>query len=451
MRKTIVIALREYLAAVKAKSFLISLVLLPVMMSGGVVAQRVGKRLEDTSVRKVAVIDRTPNAAVFDAIQGSVREYNRAVTDSSGVAMRSPFGLEKIEPADLNAESAADQQRLELSNRVRRGDLLAFVEIGPDLLNPASAPTTARGEEDEPDDRTSVRYSSNRPTYRDFLDLLDRALPQAVRKQRLANAGMDYERLRPLLDVTRTTSRGLAEMSMGKIVYESRQGQLAPFIVPLAFVMMMYMVVIVGASPMTGNVIEEKQLRIAEVLLGSVRPFELMMGKLIGGVGVALTLAAIYFTGAYYVASISGLAQYVVLKVVIWFVVFTIFGTMMYGSMFVAAGAAVTNLKEAQSMMMPAMLLVVMPMFFLGPLLQDPSGRLGTIASMLPFTAPMVMTARISIPPGVPVWQALVAIGVTISTTVVLVWCAGRIFRIGLLMQGQGARYADLLRWIIRG
>jgi ABC-type Na+ efflux pump permease subunit len=209
--------------------------------------------------------------------------------------------------------------------------------------------------------------------------------------------------------------------------------------------------VIVGASPMTANVIEEKQLRIAEVLLGSVRPFELMMGKLLGGVGVALTLATIYFGGAYYVALKQGMAHYVTNGTIVSFLFFTVVGVMMYGSMFVAAGAAVTNIKEAQTMIMPVMLLVVLPMFLIGPLIQDPNGKLATIASFFPFSAPMVMTARLAIPPGVPVWQALISAIVALATTFAIVWAAGRIFRVGILMQGQGANFAELARWIVRG
>jgi ABC-type Na+ efflux pump permease subunit len=145
------------------------------------------------------------------------------------------------------------------------------------------------------------------------------------------------------------------------------------------------------------------------------------------------------------------MASYVATSAIGWFVLFTVLGTLMYGSMFVAAGAAVTNLKEAQTMMMPVMMLVVLPMFLIGPMIQDPGGLLSTIGSMFPFSAPMVMTARIAIPPGVPVWQIAVAVVVTLLTTSVVVWGAGRVFRVGILMQGQGARIPDLIRWLIRG
>jgi ABC-type Na+ efflux pump permease subunit len=272
-----------------------------------------------------------------------------------------------------------------------------------------------------------------------------------VVQQRFRLAGHDYRQFEPLLGFPRVVDRGLAEQREGKVAYEPRKAQFAPFIVPIVLLILMFVVVLVGASPMAGNVVEEKQLRIAEVLLGSLRPFELMLGKLLGGAAVALTLALIYFTGAFIVAAMQGMAHYVSPVSVIWFVCFTVVATLMYGSMFVAAGAAVTNLKEVQTVIMPVMLLIMVPMLLLGPMIQDPSGPLATAASFFPTSAPMVMVARLSIPPGVPVWQAILAAAITLASTAALVWAAGRIFRVGILMHGQGAKFGEMMRWVVRG
>jgi ABC-type Na+ efflux pump permease subunit len=147
----------------------------------------------------------------------------------------------------------------------------------------------------------------------------------------------------------------------------------------------------------------------------------------------------------------AGVAHYVSPGAIVWFLCFTVVATLMYGSMFVAAGAAVTNLKEVQSIIMPVMLLIILPMMLLGPMIQDPSGPLATAASFVPTSAPMVVVARMSIPPGIPVWQAVVAAVITLASTAVLVWAAGRIFRVGILLHGQGAKLAEMLRWVVRG
>jgi ABC-type Na+ efflux pump permease subunit len=450
MRKSLIVAVREYAAAVKTKSFIVSVILLPIMMFGGAIAQKVAEKVGDTSTRRVAVIDRTPDSVIFDAIIQAVEGHNtHGAVDKSGRQVKAKFAVEKVVPAALSAPAAVDQQRLELSRRVRSGELLAFVEIGPDLLKPAAAPSTQP--DDETNDLAAVRYSTNRPTYTEFKSLLRMALGSTVVRTRFRLAGMDYRQYEPLLVDPHVVDRGLADQRDGKVTYEPKKAQFAPFIVPVILLALMFVVVLVGASPMAGNVVEEKQLRIAEVLLGSVRPFELMLGKLLGGAGVAMTLALVYFGGAYLFALKQGVAHYVSTPSIIWFLCFTFVATLMYGSMFVAAGAAVTNLKEVQTIIMPVMLLVMLPMLLLGPMIQDPSGALATAASFFPTSAPMVMVARLSIPPGVPAWQALLAALITLASTAGLVWAAGRIFRVGILLHGQGAKLSEMLRWVVRG
>jgi ABC-2 type transport system permease protein len=123
----------------------------------------------------------------------------------------------------------------------------------------------------------------------------------------------------------------------------------------------------------------------------------------------------------------------------------------MYGSLFLAAGAAVSNMKEAQSMVMPVTILFALPLVILGALLQQPNSPLALGATFFPFSSPVATVVRIAVPPGVPAWQPLVAAAITVLTTIVIVWAAGRIFRVGILMQGQGAKLGEILRWVVRG
>ncbi|MGD0464279.1 MAG: ABC transporter permease [Tepidisphaeraceae bacterium] len=442
-RKTRIIASREYFAAVRSKSFLITLVLLPIMMSGGLIAQKLGQKIGDTSTYHIAVMDCSPGASLYVTVAGAVRRHNEhEIFDGSGRQVRGRFVLEPVAPVDWRDPAALDRARLSLSDRVRGGQLLAFVEIGPAVLNSAKS---GGG------DAATIRYSTNRPTYQDFLSLLQSALPSAVVQKRVASAGAEYQKLQSLLRPPAVVECGLAESSNGKIKYQSQSGQLVNLAVPIVMIMLLFIVTLMGTSPIAGNVVEEKQLRIAEVLLGSVTPFELMIGKLLGGVCVSLTLAAIFFGGAYYLAYSFGMSGYVSGQSIGWFFFFTIVGTFMYGSLFAAAGAACSNIKEVQSFIMPVMLFIALPMFVLGPVLQNPSGAVGMTLSFFPLSAPMVMVMRLTIPPGVPAWQPIVAGASALAATVGFVWAAGRIFRVGILMQGKGANYAAVLRWILRG
>jgi ABC-2 type transport system permease protein len=441
--KTRIIANREYSAAVRSKSFLASLVLFPIFMSGGIIAQKVSQKIGDTTTYRVAVMNCSGNPSFYGVIENAVKYHNQhEITDSSGRQVRGRFALEQVPAVDWRDAAQLDRQRLGLSDRVRRGELLAFVEIGPAVLNPAKSPSGDAG---------TIRYSTNRPTYQDFIALLRSVLPPAIVQQRVHNAGKDIELLEPLLWSPSVVQAGLAENNKGKITYQSGAGQVVNVVLPIILIVLMFMVTFMGTSPMGGNIIEEKQLRIAEVLLGSVTPIELMMGKLLGGVGVSLTLAAIFIGGAYYLAYSTGYSGYVSMHSIGWFFFFMTVGTMLYGSLFVATGAACSTIKEAQSFLMPVMLLIMLPMFMLGPVIQNPSGPLATALSFFPLSAPMIMVLRLTIPPGVPSWQPIASAVLTLAATVGCVWMAGRIFRVGILMQGKGANYAAVFRWILRG
>ena len=120
----------------------------------------------------------------------------------------------------------------------------------------------------------------------------------------------------------------------------------------------------------------------------------------------------------------------------------------MYGSLFIAVGAACTDMKETQNLMWPVMLLAMVPMFLMGSVLQEPNSVVATGVSFFPFATPMLMIMRQSVPPGVPAWQPILGVVLVMLTTLLCVWAAGRIFRVGILMQGKGARIGEMLRWV---
>lgn len=474
MRKTMVIAGREFGAAVKTKAFLISLIVMPLMMFGGMVMQRAAGRLGDIKAKRIAVIDRTPGAPLAAALEAAAahRNENQVIDKQTNRQTKPKITIERVEPVDVTNDDAVKRQRYELSERVRKDELFAFVELGSDLLDPTFNPSTLPSAElarraadvkfwemedlsDEMlgDDKYRIRYTTNRPTNNDIRSFLNQSLQRVIWQQRMAAANLPFEKVMPLLRVPTLSSRGLSKLDAksGAVVETPKENQFAAFMVPLVLIMLMFLIVMVGASPLTTNLVEEKQLKIAEVLLGSVNPFQLMMGKLIGGVGVALTLGAIYFIGAYVVARQFGVDDMVSVQVIAWFAVFMVIGVMMYGAMFVAAGAAVTNVKEAQSLLTPVILLIILPIFVLQNLLTDPSGTIARFGSFFPTTAPMVTVARLAIPPGIPLWETLVSAAVAILTTIAIVWAAGRIFRVGILMQGQGAKMGEMLKWVVRG
>jgi ABC-type Na+ efflux pump permease subunit len=472
-----VIAMREYAAAVKTKSFVVSLILMPVLMLGGMIVQRATQDIADTTTQRVAIIDRTGADVGLAIVDAANRRNQSDITDSTGRQVKPRFDVVVIEPASAEDREAVDRQRFELSEQVRRNELLAFAEIGAQVVSLDAIRAAGRQldtvggqalreqmeRQREPDaprptlasipDEYIVRYSTNRPTYLIFHTWFDGVLRAEVLQRRAKAMNFDAALVLQMSEAPLRVERGLARRdAAGAIVYEGdRASQIAGLLVPVALMMLMFVVIMVGASPLTMNVVEEKQQRIAEVLLASCRPFDIMLGKLLGGVATALTLAAIYLSGALLLAARFDAFQYISVPVVLWFLVFVVLATLMYGSLFVVAGAAVTNIKESQSLITPVVLLIATPLFVFMQIVQYPNGNIATFLSYFPLSAPLVTTIRLAVPPGIPTWQVLTAAGIALGTTVVLVWMSGRIFRAALLMNSKPVSFREAVGWVLRG
>lgn len=443
MRKMLVVAVREYLAAVRTKAFLITLVVMPVLMGVVMGAQWLLRDYRDTKTKQFAIIDRTPGSRLYPSLVKAVQAYNDKTIDSAtGMPVRPRFEVERV-PASVNTAEAVAAQRLELSERVRQGELDGFLDIGPKVLE-------AEGTADK--QKFGIRYQSNRPTDRAFSRLIEGPLQRAILEVRLEAVGVQLpaETLRALLRPASVERMGLTRRNpvSGAIEDDRLADRIASVAVPIVLVMLMFLVLMLVATPLMQGVVEEKMQRIAEVLLGSVRPFELMLGKLLGMTAVSLTITAVYLGGAYGAARHYGFAEYIPAALLAWFVVFQALAALMYGSLFIAVGAACTDMKETQSLMWPVMLLAILPLLFLGSVLQEPNSTVAVSLSFVPFATPMLMILRQSVPPGVPAWQPLVGVVGVLATTLVCVWAAGRIFRVGILLQGKGAKLDEMLRWV---
>jgi ABC-type Na+ efflux pump permease subunit len=529
MNKTLIVATREYLSAVKSKGFIIGVILMPLLMSAGFIAQKVTSQIADTNTYAVAILDRTEGATVSAALLAANEKrsadgvFEEVKDEQTGEITRRQtkptFDLQILAPAPRSDPAAVDLQRLELSEQTRSGKLLAFVEIGENVITgggdlfgaaaglisnaiPPESPTPSDGSsslatgsssqasgssapssgsstaasgsprtgpptsaadamaalamlENRPDDQV-VRYTTARPTFDEFRRWLQANIAQPIFLQRMMRENISLDTVNKVTQLQVSgivVNRGLAERaSDGAISYDRDRGsQITSILVPLLLLMLMFVVVFTGASPMATNVLEEKQMRIAEVLLGGLTPFQLMLGKLLGGVGVALTLAAIYVGGAVLGAIQFDALQYIKPVVLVGFVLFTILGVFMYGGVFLAAGAAVTNVKEVQAIIGPVMIFIVGPMALFGQILEYPSGGIARALTFFPLTAPMVTVMRSAIPPGLEPWEWLAGGVSSVLGTILIVWAAGRIFRIGLLSNSRPESLKQTLAWVLRG
>ncbi len=162
MRKMVVVAVREYLAAVRTKAFVISLVIMPVMMGGSIVVQWLLRDYRDIETKKFAVIDRTTGERLLEPIRQIVEEYNRTqINDPQTKKQVQPRFLVEAEAPSADTPEAIAEQRADLSERVRKGELFGFLEIGSDVLQPTSPADSLK-------ESHAIRYQSNRPTKRKF-------------------------------------------------------------------------------------------------------------------------------------------------------------------------------------------------------------------------------------------------------------------------------------------
>jgi ABC-2 type transport system permease protein len=497
MQKILTIVHREYVAAVRSKLFLISLILMPLMMLSGVISQRLSRSISDTNTYKIAVVDRTPGQGMLqDLIAAAAKRNATSITGPDGKQNAPRYEIVGIDPVDASDKAAVDRQRLELSDRLRSQEFTVVLEIGANVttkisagsiatsvasaaikpggllgqflpgIAPATQPATQARPESPPSDTDNdlmtmassmasapdeniVRYTTNRPTLAGIRPWLQNQLLRSAVGDALASAGSTAASFNlPML-----IDRGMARTTpTGGVTYEENSaGVITNFIVPVVLFLLMLVITIVGTSPLTTNVIEEKSQHIAEVLLGSVTPFQLMMGKLLGGVGVSLTLGLIYTVGILVAAYQFQVIEYAKPALVGWFIVMTILSTLLFGACFTAAGAAVTNLKESQAIIAPVMLLLTAPFFFFNVIIEFPNGLLARTLTYIPFFTPSVAMLRLSIPPSMPLWEILLAVVWCLLSVAGIVWVAGRIFRVGMLMNTKPANLSELLRWITRG
>lgn len=437
MNKTLKIALREYNESVRTKAFIFTILFAPIFMSGGILAMMLLRGQVDTTDKRIAVVDRSGVVAQAIVDAAKTRNMTEVYEKETGKKIKPAYNIEVVEPSDEAAE-----QRLELSNRVRAKTLYAFIEIGENVVFPRDDSKSA-----------AITYYSESSRFSEIPGWLARPVNEQIRKLRAAKAGLDTSLIDSITRWTPVESLSLVTVNKatGTIREAERSNDLLSIGIPLILVMLLFLMIMMGAMPLLNSALEEKAQRISEVLLGSVRPFQLMLGKLIGNLGVSFTAGAVYMIGGAMVGFYMGIGDFIPYHLIPWFLVYTILAISMNGAMFSAIGSACNDAKETQSLMLPFMLPLMIPIFVLVPILREPNSAFATWMSLFPPFTPQLMLLRQSIPGGVPFWQPLVGLIGVLAFTMLYVWAAGRIFRVGLLMQGKPPKLGNLVKWVFRG
>jgi ABC-2 type transport system permease protein len=219
-----------------------------------------------------------------------------------------------------------------------------------------------------------------------------------------------------------------------------------------------FFLLVYGAQVMQG-VLEEKTNRIVEIIVSSVKPFELMIGKIIGIALVGLTQFLIWIVltvalwgafgdvSAFSFDSIApALSSFDFATMSIFFVIYFLGGYLLYASLFAAIGAASDNNTDTQQFMMPVILPVIFAMIAAIHCANNPDGSLAFWTSLIPFTSPVVMMVRI--PAGVPAWELIASVSVLLLSFIGTTWIAAKIYRTGILMYGKKITYREIWKWV---
>ena len=430
MRRVLTIAQSEFTTLVKTKAFIIGIFLMPVLMFGFITFMGYAERHMDTENRTFAVIDGT--GTLYAPLAAAAEEFNRR--SGNGEDRTGPHFLPtQVDPAGRSI----DDVKVELSDRIRKKDLFAFVEIPANVLDASQ--------------KATVHYYAENTTYERLPDWLRTTFNDEIAKRRFDDAGVDRTLVSRLTSRTPLTTFGLVERGAdGKVGEAKEVDELTRFAVPFFFLILMFMSVMTSATHLLNAVIEEKMSKISEVLLGSVSPFQLLAGKLLGVVGVSLLLALVYFLGGIYAVVQLGRPDLINPVIIGWFLLFLVCASLMFGSIFLALGSACSDLKDAQSMMQPAMILILLAYLGSFIVMRAPESALAVGMSLFPTMTPFAMMLRIVLPPGPPMWQVALSVAILIGSTAFLIWAGGRIFRVGLLMQGKAPNLPELVKWIGR-
>jgi ABC-2 type transport system permease protein len=438
MRRTWVIAAREYRASVRTKAFLVSLILMPILMGGGVLLPKLMRGRVDVEDKRIVVADGSGRllARLLDAAER--RNGTEVMDRKTGRQVEPRFFIEAAPSPTLD-----DQQRLELSQKIREGKLHAFAEIDRDVFTHAQLPVLTG----PPPVRLHILSAPTSGLARWFT----RAVNQAIQRERLQDAGLELTVVARALAPVDVGSMGLHTRNRdGTVGSGDERSHEAGFFVPIGVVFLAFLALMMSQT-MLQSTLEEKQQRIAEVLLGSVRPHELMLGKVLGSAAVSLTTMAIYLAGGSWLLHENGLSGLLRQGLLAAILIFPVAGVLLYGSLFGAVGAACSELKEAQNYLLPVMMVLIFPLMVWWKVMEEPTSGFATALSFVPLWTPMLMPLRLAATEAVPLWQPIVALLATLATAAVTVWAGGRVFRVGLLLQGKPPRFTQLLGWIFRG
>lgn len=420
MRNVLLIIRREFLERVRTKAFVLGTVLFPVFMIAIVFLPALIQ--SGGGERTLVLVDQSPagiGQRVAESLQAPREDKN---------AIRY-----KVERTQGSLESLREG----LNGRVERKEIDGYLVLGPDVLQ-----------------TNQVAYRARDVTNLKVMEDVRSAVTAAVQQERLRGSGLTGAQVAALVAEVRVQA--------ARITGEGKEGANAFATLITAYVIMflfLQIITIYGQNAMR-SVLEEKNNRIVEVIVSSVRPMQLMAGKVLGLASVALLQIVIWAAFAALISSQQAMltrqfgmsaGAFGALKLAphVWAILLVFFtlGFVLYAAMYAAAGSAVTSEQEAQQLTLPMMLPLFVPLMFIMPILTDPLGSMARTLSLIPLTSPLVMPVR-AVATDVPALEVIASLALLVVGTAAVVWLAGKIYRVGILSTGKKPTMRELVRWL---
>jgi len=443
MNKISLIIQREYLTRVKKKSFVIMTIIGPILFAAMMVLPGWFASMEDTGEKTIAVIDETG-------------KYTNQIKDTEYLKFSWVKGISADEYSEAYKGDGFD----------------SYVVIEEDLLSSPDA----------------IKIYSDKQVTIDVKEHIERNLEKHVENEKLNSYQIDG--LDAIIKDIHNVRIDVKTIIIGEDGEETERSDMIVMFAAIFFAMLIYMFVLVYGMQVMRGVMEEKTNRIVEVIISSVKPFQLMMGKIVGIALVALTQFLLWvvltlmiataisavFSGQSDSSSINEQMQMVqsmngqevsseqmselgqningifdkiltldLVANLLTFVFYFLGGYLLYASLFAALGAALDNEADSQQFVMPVMMPLILSIYVAMAAFRSPDGDLAFWFSMIPFTSPVVMMARIPFDP--PVWQLALSMFILVASFVFTTWFAGRIYRTGILMYGKKVSYKELWKW----
>ncbi len=421
MKKILSVIKREYIQAVRTKGFVIATILVPVLMVAvfGI----------PILVSLISVGDQK-TIGVIDLSQGIYKAFEKRLEGHKLKDGKRRYILEKVRPS-ADIEELRESLRKEILDK----KLSAYIFIPEDISQGGEA-----------------QYASLHTTDFEETENIKGALNSVVIEKRLRKEGLDPQKIGKYLQGVKLTA-----IKVTKKGEEKDTG--GTFAYSYILVLTLYMSLIFYGTAIMRGALEEKTSRVVEVVLSSLKPFQLMAGKILGIGAVGFTQFSIWavfgiFAFRYGKSKIPIGADFnipsVPIYVFVYFIVFFLLGFFLYSTFFAAIGSMVNSEKEAQQFQTPVIMFLVVPVLLMMFVLRSPNSTLSVVLSMIPLFAPILMLMRVCVlfPPFIQVGGSIVLL---ILSIMFMIWLASKIYRVGILMYGKPPKLKEIAKWVKYG